>query len=59
MGMKTIMDAKEVMILAKGMNKATAIAHTIEGAVSGLCPHRFCKCILKLRLFVMNMPFMS
>lgn len=41
MGMKTIMDAKEVMMLAKGMNKATAIAHTIEGAVSGLCPASF------------------
>jgi glucosamine-6-phosphate deaminase len=41
MGMKTIMDAKEVMMLAKGMNKAVAIAHTIEGAVSGLCPASF------------------
>lgn len=41
MGMKTIMDAKEVMMLAKGMNKAVAIADTIEGAVSGLCPASF------------------
>ena len=33
-GVGTVMDAREVMILANGHNKAVALAHAIEGAVS-------------------------
>lgn len=33
-GIQTIMDAEEVMILATGKNKANALKHGIEGAVS-------------------------
>lgn len=33
-GIGTIMDAKEVMILANGHNKARALAHAVEGAVN-------------------------
>ena len=33
-GVGTVMDAREVMILAYGHNKARALAHAIEGAVS-------------------------
>jgi glucosamine-6-phosphate deaminase len=38
MGIKTILDAKDIVILAKGISKANAIANAIEGAVSGLWP---------------------
>lgn len=38
MGVKTIMDAREVVVLAKGLNKAQAVAHAIEGSVSSMCP---------------------
>lgn len=33
-GVGTVMDAREVMILANGHNKARALAHAIEGSVS-------------------------
>ena len=33
-GVGTIMDAKEVMILANGHNKARALAHAVEGSVN-------------------------
>lgn len=33
-GVGTIMDAKEVLILANGHNKARALAHAVEGAVN-------------------------
>jgi glucosamine-6-phosphate deaminase len=33
-GVGTVMDSREVMILANGHNKARALAHAIEGAVS-------------------------
>lgn len=36
-GVGTVMDAKEVMILASGHNKARAIAAAIEGGVCHLC----------------------
>lgn len=45
-GIQTLMDAKEVIILAKGANKALAVQHAIEGsinhiwAVSALQMHR-------------------
>ncbi|MEN9391393.1 MAG: hypothetical protein RL017_691, partial [Pseudomonadota bacterium] len=35
---KTIMDAKDIIILAKGINKAHAVATAIDGAVSCMCP---------------------
>lgn len=38
MGIKTIMDAKEVVILAQGLNKSYAVCQAIEGAVSSMCP---------------------
>lgn len=38
MGVKTIMDAREVVVLARGLNKAQAVAHAIEGSVSSMCP---------------------
>ncbi|MCE2705594.1 MAG: glucosamine-6-phosphate deaminase [Proteobacteria bacterium] len=38
MGIKTILDAKDIVILAKGVKKASAVANAIEGAVSGMYP---------------------
>lgn len=38
MGIKTVLDAKEVLILAKGLNKAQAVMHAIEGSISSMCP---------------------
>lgn len=37
-GIQTILDSKEVIILAKGLDKASAIAKAVEGAVSSSCP---------------------
>ncbi len=37
-GIQTIMDAKEVIILAKGLGKALAVHHAVEGAVNNLWP---------------------
>ena len=36
-GVGTVMDAREVVILANGHNKATALAHAVEGSVSHMC----------------------
>lgn len=36
-GVGTVMDAREVMILANGHNKARAIAAAVEGSVSHMC----------------------
>lgn len=38
MGVKTILDSKEIIIMACGVNKANAICHVVEGAVSSFCP---------------------
>ena len=38
MGIGTIMDAKEVIIMATGENKAEAIHQTIEGSINHMCP---------------------
>lgn len=38
MGIRTILDAKEVMILAKGVNKSHVVSHAIEGSLSSMCP---------------------
>ena len=38
MGIKTILDAKEVLILARGLNKAVAVSHAIEGSISSMYP---------------------
>jgi glucosamine-6-phosphate deaminase len=37
-GIDTIMQAQEVVILAKGLAKASAVCQAIEGAVSSMCP---------------------
>ncbi|MEN9946425.1 MAG: hypothetical protein RLZZ293_811 [Pseudomonadota bacterium] len=37
-GIDTIMQAQEVVILAKGLAKAPAVCHAIEGSVSSMCP---------------------
>ncbi|MFV0432233.1 MAG: glucosamine-6-phosphate deaminase [Alphaproteobacteria bacterium] len=37
-GIQTIMDAKEVIILAKGLHKALAIQKAVEGPVNHMCP---------------------
>lgn len=37
-GIDTIMQAKEVVILVKGLAKANAVYQAIEGAVSSMCP---------------------
>ncbi len=37
-GIQTVMDAKEVIILAKGLAKALAVYHAVEGAVNNLWP---------------------
>ncbi len=38
MGIATIMEAREVMLLATGPHKAQAVANTVEGPVSTFCP---------------------
>ncbi|GAA6203676.1 glucosamine-6-phosphate deaminase [Thalassotalea sp. SU-HH00458] len=38
MGIGTILKAKEIVILATGKEKASAVASSIEGAVSAFCP---------------------
>ncbi len=38
MGIKTILDSNEVLILASGLNKSIALSNAIEGAVSSVCP---------------------
>ena len=38
MGIKTILDAEEVLILAQGLNKSLALSQAIEGGVSSMCP---------------------
>jgi glucosamine-6-phosphate deaminase len=38
MGVRTILDAKEVVILAKGTNKANVVASVVEGSLSSMCP---------------------
>lgn len=38
MGVGTIMDADEILLIASGEKKAEAIANAIEGAVSAYCP---------------------
>lgn len=38
MGIGTILDAKKVLLLATGANKAAAIKATVEGALSASCP---------------------
>ncbi|TXI93930.1 MAG: glucosamine-6-phosphate deaminase [Neisseriales bacterium] len=37
-GIDTVMQAKEVIVMAKGFNKALAVCQAIEGAVSSMCP---------------------
>lgn len=37
-GLGTIMDAKEVLVLAKGLNKSDAIKNGIEGGLNHKCP---------------------
>ena len=36
-GVKTIMDSEEVLILVNGTNKAKALAESVEGSVSSMC----------------------
>ena len=38
MGIKTILDAKEIVILAEGLGKSAAVCNAIEGGVSSHCP---------------------
>lgn len=38
MGIGTILDAKKVVLLATGENKADAILATVEGALTASCP---------------------
>ncbi|MFN7095888.1 MAG: 6-phosphogluconolactonase, partial [Burkholderiales bacterium] len=38
MGIKTILEAKDVIILAEGLVKSRAVAQAIEGSVSSMCP---------------------
>jgi glucosamine-6-phosphate deaminase len=37
-GVATIMDAREVLVIVSGLNKARALHNAIEGGVSHLCP---------------------
>lgn len=37
-GIQTILDSKEVIILAKGLDKSHALANAIEGSISSACP---------------------
>ncbi|HMT03605.1 MAG TPA: glucosamine-6-phosphate deaminase [Burkholderiales bacterium] len=38
MGIQTILECQEIVILAKGLNKSNAVAQAIEGGISSLCP---------------------
>jgi len=38
MGIATIMDARRILLLATGRNKAEAVRKTVEGPVSAMCP---------------------
>jgi glucosamine-6-phosphate deaminase len=38
MGIATIMDARRILLLATGQNKAEAIAKMVEGPVTAMCP---------------------
>ena len=38
MGVRTILEAKDVVILANGISKSRAIAEVIEGGISSMCP---------------------
>ena len=38
MGIATIMDARRILLLATGANKAEAVRTTVEGPVSAMCP---------------------
>lgn len=38
MGIKTMLNAREVVILAKGLAKSSAVAEAIEGSISSMCP---------------------
>jgi glucosamine-6-phosphate deaminase len=36
-GVGTVMDAREVLLIATGSSKAVALAQTIEGSVNHMC----------------------
>jgi len=38
MGIATIMDARKILLLATGENKAAAVSEMVEGPVSAMCP---------------------
>ena len=38
MGIATIMDARRILLLATGKNKAAAVAKTVEGSITAMCP---------------------
>ncbi len=38
MGIATIMDARRILLLATGENKAEAVQKTVEGPISAMCP---------------------
>jgi len=38
MGIGTIMEAKEIILLANGKNKADAIKSAVEGPITAMCP---------------------
>lgn len=38
MGIKTILTAKDILVLARGANKALAVAQAVESGVSSMCP---------------------
>jgi glucosamine-6-phosphate deaminase len=38
MGIGTVMDAKELLLLANGDGKADAIQASVEGPITGMCP---------------------
>ena len=52
MGIGTIMDARTLLLIASGENKAEAVKNALEGPVTGICPatvvqmHRFAHVIL-------------
>jgi glucosamine-6-phosphate deaminase len=44
MGIATIMDAHDILLLATGAEKAEAVRQSIEGPVSSMWPLPYCKC---------------
>jgi glucosamine-6-phosphate deaminase len=55
-GVGTVLDAKEVLIVVNGHNKARALRHAVENLSATCGPSAHCKCIRKESLCATTMP---